>query len=162
MSLVLAEQGCHTWVVTAGAVGPILSVDGHRLEDHAHSDGGAAARTPSDASASTDEPPVPDALATVGVAATSGHADPTITACACACALPGAPFGVLELGRIGPLHLIVPGTEPRAWADTHFTGATLAHRARNRRVQVIAAAMATDPGRSIPGLFTRWYDVRAA
>ena len=68
---------------------------------------------------------------------------------------PGTSFGVFELVRIGPLHLIVPDTEPQAWADAHFAGATLAHPARNRRVRVIAAAMATDPGRSIPGLFTR-------
>ncbi len=58
--------------------------------------------------------------------------------------------------------MIVPDTAPQAWAETHFAGATLAHPARNRRVQVIAAAMATNPGRSLPGLFTRWYDVRAA
>ena len=40
MSLVLTEQGCHTWVVTAAVAGPILALDGHRLEDHTR--GGAS------------------------------------------------------------------------------------------------------------------------
>jgi hypothetical protein len=160
MSLVLTEQGCHTWVVTAGAAGPILAIDGHRLEVHTQGGTGASTPTTLEASASAPERPVPDTSATVSPVATADDPDPTITTCSWG--LPGTSFGVLELVRIGPLHLSVPDTEPQAWADTHFAAATLAHPARNRRVRVIAAAMATHPGRSIPGLFTRRYDVRAA
>jgi hypothetical protein len=160
MSLVLTEQGCHTWVVTAGAAGPILAIDGHRLEDHTRGGAGGAAPITPDPAPSTPQCPVLDTSARGSSAATGDDADPTITTCAWV--RPGTSFGVLELVRIGPWHLIVPDTEPQAWAQTHFAGATLAHPARNRRVQVIAAAMATHPGRSIPGLFTRWYDVRAA
>jgi hypothetical protein len=92
--------------------------------------------------------------------AIAGDLDPTITTCAWV--LPGTSCGVLELVRIGPLHLIIPDTEPQRWADTQFAAANLAHPARNRRVRIIAAAMATHPGRSIPALFTHWYDVKAA
>ena len=155
MSLILAEQGGHTWVVTAGAVGPILAVDGRRLEDQPR--GGAAA---ANAAASAPERSVEDAAVTVSLGGVGDDPDPTITTCAWV--LPGASFGVLELVRIGPLRLMVPGTEPGAWAETHFAGATLAHPARDRRVRIVAAAMAANPGRSIPGLFERWYDVKAA
>jgi hypothetical protein len=162
MSLILAEQGCHTWVVTAAATGPILAINGHRLEDQPRGGAGGAARATSDASTSTPELPVPDTSATLSPEATGEIADPTITTQAWV--LPGTSFGVLEIVRIGPLPLSVPhtDTEPQSWAHTHFAAAKLAHPARNRRVQVIAAAMATDPGRSLPQLFTRWYDVRAA
>jgi hypothetical protein len=160
MSLILTEQSCHTWVVTAAATGPILAINGHRLEDQTPGGVGGSARGSPDVSASTPKLPVPDASVTVSPAATGDLADPTITTRAWV--LPGLSFGVLEIVRIGPLALSVPDTEPRTWAEAHFAGATLAHPARNRRVQVIAAAMATDPGRSIPGLFTRRYDVKAA
>ena len=160
MSLVLTEQGCHTWVVTAAAAGPILALDGHRLEDHTRGGAGGALPTTPDPAPSAPQCPVLDTSARESPAATGDDADPTITTCAWV--LPGTSCGVLELVRIGPLHLIVPDTAPQAWAETHFAGAALAHPARNRRVQVIAAAMATNPGRSIPGLFTRWYDVKAA
>jgi hypothetical protein len=158
MSLILTEQGCDTWVFTAGAAGSLLA--GRRLGYHTPGDAGESARTTLNTSASALELSIPDNSATLSPAGTGDDPDPTITTCALV--LPGTSFGVLELVRIGPLHLIVPDTEPQDWADTHFAGATLAHPARNRRVRVIAAAMATDPGRSIPGLFTRWYDVRAA
>jgi hypothetical protein len=160
MSLILTQQGCHTWVVTAAAAGPILAIDGHRLDDQTGGGAGGSARGRPDASASAAELPVPDTSATVGPAATGDLADPTITTQAWA--LPGMSLGVLEIVRIGPLHLSVPDTPPQAWAQAHFAGAKLAHWARNRRVQFIAAAMANDPGRSIPGLFTRSYDVKAA
>ena len=162
MNLILTEQGCHTWVVTAAATGPILAINGHRLEDPSPGGGGGAARASSDASTSTPELPLPDTSATLSPEATGDLADPTITTRAWV--LPGTSFGVLEIVRIGPLPLSIPAsdTEPQAWADTHFAAATLAHSSRNRRVQVIAAAMATHPGRSIPQLFTRWYDVKAA
>jgi len=160
MSLILTEQGCHTWVVTAAAVGPILAIDGHRLEDQTGGGAGGSARGTLDASASAAELPVPDTSATVSPAATDDLADPMITTRAWV--LPGMSLGVLEIVRIGPLHLSVPDTQPQAWAQAHFAGAKLAHPARNRRTQLIAAAMANDPGRSIPGLFTRSYDVKAA
>jgi hypothetical protein len=160
MSLVLTDQGCHTWVATAGAAGPILAIDGHRLADHTLGGaGGAASPTPQPTPA-TSQGPLRDTAARQRPAATTDDADPTVTTRAWV--LPGTSCGVLELVRIGPLHLIVPDTPPQAWAQTHFAGAMLAHPARNRRVQVIAAAMATHPGRSIPGLFLRWYDVKAA
>jgi hypothetical protein len=160
MSLILAEQGCHTWVVTAAATGPILAINGHRLDDQTGAGAGGSARGRPDASASAAELPVPDTSATVGPRATGDLADPTITTRAWV--LPGLSLGVLEIVRIGPLHLSVPDTPPQAWAQAHFAGAKLAHPARNRRAQLIAAAMANDPGRSIPGLFTRSYDVKAA
>ena len=160
MTLILTEQGCHTWVVTASATGPILAIDGQRLENSTQGGGGAAARATPHASDSAPEGPVAETSATVSPAANGDATDPTTTTCAWV--LPGTSFGVLELVRIGPLHLIVPDTEPQVWAETHFAGATLAHPARNRRVQIVAAAMATHPGRSIPRLFTRWYDVKAA
>jgi hypothetical protein len=159
MTLILTEQGCHTWVVTASAAGPILAIDGQRLENPTQGGGGAAARATSHGSDSAPEGPVAETSAALRPAANEDAADPTITTCAWV--LPGTSFGVLELIRIGPRHLIVPDTEPQVWAETHFAGATLAHPARNRRVQVVAAAMATHPGRSIPKLFTRWYDVKA-
>jgi hypothetical protein len=160
MTLILTEQGCHTWVVTASAAGPILAIDGQRLENPTQGGGGAPARATPHASDSAPEGPVAETSATASLAANGDAADPTITACAWV--LPGTSFGVLELVRIGPLRLIAHDTEPLVWAQTHFAAATLAHPARNRRVQFIATAMATNPGRSIPGLFTRWYDVKAA
>jgi Transposase DNA-binding/Transposase Tn5 dimerisation domain len=160
MSLILTQQGCHTWVVTAAAVGPILAIDGHRLEDQTGGSAGGSARGTSDASTATPELPGPDTSATVNPTVTGALADPTITTRAWV--LPGMSSGVLEIVRIGPLHLSVPDTPPQAWAQAHFAAAKLAHPARNRRVQFIAAAMANDPGRSIPRLFTRSYDVKAA
>jgi hypothetical protein len=163
MSLILSEQG-HSWVVTAAATGPILAIDGQRIEDSSGGSATAAAPAASHAAAADSPGPVPDTGATAGWpaggAGASALADPTVTTCLFA--LPGASFGVLELVQIGPLRLTAPDTEPQAWAQTHFAGATLAHPARNRRIQTIAAAMAHDPGRSIPGLFTNRYDVKAA
>jgi hypothetical protein len=159
MTLILTEQGCHTWVVTASAAGPILAIDGQRLENPTQGGGSAATGATPHNSDSASEGPVAETSDTASPAADDDATDPTITTCAWV--FPGLSFGVFELVSIGPLHLIVPDTEPQAWAETHFAGATLAHWARNRRVQVVAAAMATHPGRSIPKLFTRWYDVKA-
>src|SRR4051812_2773756 len=116
MSLVLTEQGCHAWVVTAAAAGPILALDGHRLQDHT-SGGAAAAAQPAPGTAAED--PGADTADTPSPAA---DADPTSTTCAWV--LPGTSCGVLELVSIGPLHLIVPDTEPQVWAHTHFAAAT--------------------------------------
>jgi hypothetical protein len=52
--------------------------------------------------------------------------------------------------------------DPELWACTHFAQAQLGHFSRNRRVETIAAAMAAAPGLSIPQLFSRTYDVKAA
>jgi hypothetical protein len=153
MSLILTEQGCHTRVVAAGAAGSLLAIAGHRLEDHTR--GAPAGRR-------GPRPNAPSRTPRPRRASREPATTPTPRSPPVSGSSPGTSFGVFELVRIGPLHLIVPDTEPHAWADTHFAGATLAHPARNRRVRVIAAAMATNPGRSIPGLFTRWYDVRAA
>jgi hypothetical protein len=164
MNLVLTEHGCHTWVVTPLAVGPLLAIDGHRLQDHTGAAAGATAAAAPDAAAAEAQHSSPDPLTTAGTPAPGAAAavatDPTLTTCAWV--LPGTSCGVLELVGIGPLALTVPDAEPQAWAQAHFGGATLAHPARNRRVRAIAAAMAHDPGRSIPGLFTHRYDVRAA
>lgn len=160
MSLILSEQGGHVWVVTAGAAGPILAIDGHRLQDHTSGGAGASARSIPDAASEHSGADTAPLSSPATAIATAGDPDPTITTCAWV--LPGTSCGVLELVRIGPLHLSIPDTEPQLWADTQFAAADLAHPARNRRVRFIAAAMATHPGRSIPGLFTRWYDVKAA
>jgi hypothetical protein len=51
---------------------------------------------------------------------------------------------------------------PADWARSQFQGAKLGHSARKKRVMAIAGAMAEQPGRSIPELFTRKYDIDAA
>ena len=109
-----------------------------------------------DPSSSKAELPNPDSPAT----ATGELADPTITTRAWV--LPGMSLGVLEIVRIGPLRLSVSDTPSQEMGADPFRRAKLGHWARNRRVQFIAAAMANDPGRSIPGLFSRSYDVKAA
>jgi hypothetical protein len=53
-------------------------------------------------------------------------------------------------------------SDPRSWAEEHFGGATFTDVRRVERAITIAAAMATNPGASIPRLFTRWYDTKAA
>src|SRR4051812_5142124 len=143
MSLIVSEHGCHTWVVTAGATGPILAIDGHRLQDQTRGGAAGAARATPGAAGPTPQLPLLDASATAGPAATADPTDPTITTCAWA--LPGTSFGVLELVGIGPLHLIVPDTEPQAWARAHFEGATLAHPARDRRGRGIPPPHAAPP-----------------
>ena len=56
MSLILTAQGCHCWVATASAAGPILALDGQRLEDPRQSRGGGAARaTPHTADAAAED-----------------------------------------------------------------------------------------------------------
>jgi hypothetical protein len=51
---------------------------------------------------------------------------------------------------------------PAEWARCQFQGAKLGHCSRRRRVMTIAEAMAHQPGRTIPELFTRKYDIDAA
>lgn len=54
------------------------------------------------------------------------------------------------------------GTDLSAWTTAHFGGLDLGHVARNRRAVVIAEAFARHPGASIPQLFRRKPDVKAA
>jgi Transposase DNA-binding/Transposase Tn5 dimerisation domain len=162
MDLILTEHGAYTWVVIALTGGPLLASDGHRLDDRDRNQGGAAATSGGTADAAGDDtgPDAPATGAAAGPAGPDAADDPTITTCAWV--LPGTSCGVLELLRIGPLPLTVPDDAPRAWAEDQFEGATLAHPAREARLVTLAAAMATDPGQSIPRLFTRPYDVKAA
>jgi hypothetical protein len=51
--------------------------------------------------------------------------------------------------------------DPERWARTHFGQVELGNFARNRRVEVIAAAMATNPGVLTPPLFSRTSDIDA-
>lgn len=48
------------------------------------------------------------------------------------------------------------------WARTHFGEAQLSDIRRVQRVAKIGAAMAKNPGKSIPKLFDTWYEVKAA
>src|SRR5262245_25810432 len=52
--------------------------------------------------------------------------------------------------------------EPTRWATAHFTGAGLSDVRRVRRVIRVAGALAARTGRSIPALFARRYDIKAA
>ena len=51
--------------------------------------------------------------------------------------------------------------EPELWARIHFGKVELGNFSRNRRVETIAAAMATNPGVLTPQLFSRTYDIDA-
>lgn len=48
------------------------------------------------------------------------------------------------------------------WAEQQFGDLDLGDRRREQRVVTIAAAMAAQPGASLPQLFTRWTDLKAA
>jgi hypothetical protein len=52
--------------------------------------------------------------------------------------------------------------DPRTWAEEHFREAAFLDIRRTDRVVTIAAAMAAQPGVSLPQLFGRWYDTKAA
>jgi len=52
--------------------------------------------------------------------------------------------------------------ESTRWATTHFAGADLSDVRRVRRAIRVAGAMADRTGRSIPALFVRRYDIKAA
>ena len=58
--------------------------------------------------------------------------------------------------------LSLHGGKPEPWAHTHFGKVDLGNFSRNRRVETIAAAMATTPGVLTPQLFSRTYDIDAA
>jgi Transposase DNA-binding len=52
--------------------------------------------------------------------------------------------------------------EPRRWAEVHFGEAPLTDVRRVERLKTIAEALGANPGASIPQLFARPYDVKAA
>lgn len=52
-------------------------------------------------------------------------------------------------------------SSPADWAAVHFGGCWLGHKSRNRRVVSYARALAEQPGKFIPELFPRKYDVEA-
>jgi len=53
-------------------------------------------------------------------------------------------------------------SSPADWAANHFGGCWLGHKGRNKRLVFYASALAEKPGKPIPELFTRKYDVNAA
>jgi hypothetical protein len=52
--------------------------------------------------------------------------------------------------------------DPALWAQRHFGAASLGDVRRVQRAVTLAAAMARQPGGSIPQLFLHRYDVKAA
>jgi hypothetical protein len=52
--------------------------------------------------------------------------------------------------------------DPRSWAEEHFGSTMFSDVRRVERAVTIATALAANPGASIPRLFTRWYDTKAA
>lgn len=56
----------------------------------------------------------------------------------------------------------LPEMDPQTWAEEHFGELDLGHEKRNQRAVTIAAAFATQPGKSIPQTFDSWYEVKAA
>lgn len=52
--------------------------------------------------------------------------------------------------------------DERTWCRAQFAGARFSDIRRGRRVLTVATAMAENPGKSIPQLFKRAYDVKAA
>jgi hypothetical protein len=50
---------------------------------------------------------------------------------------------------------------PPDWAADHFGGCWLGHTARNQRLVFYARALAEQPGKLLPELFTRKYDIEA-
>lgn len=52
-------------------------------------------------------------------------------------------------------------SSPADWAAEHFGGCWLGHKARNRRLVSYARALAEQPGKFIPELFTAKYDIEA-
>ena len=51
---------------------------------------------------------------------------------------------------------------PLGWAEKHFAEVDLGDPRRNQRTVTVAAAMAAHPDQSIPKMFVRAYDVKAA
>ncbi len=59
------------------------------------------------------------------------------------------------------LHLTVHQASPDVWARQQFQGTRLGHCARRKRLVSYAQALAEQPGKSIPELFLRKYDIDA-
>ena len=53
-------------------------------------------------------------------------------------------------------------TDSMEWAQTHFGGADLGDRRRNRRLLRVAAALAANPLGTLPGSFGNWGELKAA
>jgi hypothetical protein len=56
----------------------------------------------------------------------------------------------------------LPELDPQTWAEEQFGELDLGHEKRNQRAVTIAAAFATQPGKSIPQIFDSGYAVKAA
>jgi hypothetical protein len=52
-------------------------------------------------------------------------------------------------------------SSPADWAAAHFGGCWLGHQARNQRLVAYARALAEKPGKPLPELFPRKYDIEA-
>ncbi len=50
---------------------------------------------------------------------------------------------------------------PADWAANHFGGCWLGHKARNKRLVSYAIALAEQPGKPMPELFPKKYDIEA-
>jgi hypothetical protein len=57
--------------------------------------------------------------------------------------------------------MIAEQKEREIWVEKHFSGAEVSDVRRVRRVEKIAEAMAADPGKSMPQLFSDPYDLKA-
>jgi hypothetical protein len=60
------------------------------------------------------------------------------------------------------MRMIDHSLSPRPWAEQHFGGLPFSHSGRGERLLTIAEAMVAQPGLSLPRLFPRWYDTKAA
>jgi hypothetical protein len=70
----------------------------------------------------------------------------------------------LQSLRTESIMLAWPSTHqssPDDWAADHFGGCWLGHESRNKRLVSYAAALAQNPGKPLPELFTRKYDIEA-
>ena len=52
-------------------------------------------------------------------------------------------------------------SSPSDWAATHFGGCWLGHKSRDRRLVSYATALAEQPGKLMPELFSKKYDIEA-
>jgi hypothetical protein len=60
------------------------------------------------------------------------------------------------------LNIMTAELDPQRWGEQHFSDLDLGDSRRNQRAVTVATAMAHKPGKSIPQLFDRWHDVKAA
>lgn len=66
--------------------------------------------------------------------------------------------------KVAPEEVVVRSTDlnPQAWAELNFGDLDLGDLRRNQRAITIGAAFAAKPGKSIPQLFDRWSETKAA